>query len=216
MLLAYCLDRPRVPLEGGLRVPRLPPEKAAAVAALDSDPDYRALKALQRGDRVGRLDALTLWTEWPRKTVALLLNRDPRLSIVTEALITGLQCRTSRQLGRGERMTYDLLVELYATAGGRLPVENADELGLLRVCDQCDLVTRGLRNAARCLDCGHRHSSRVDNEPPRFTPCPVCGVRPVTDGRKRCEDCEAERDRAKKAAQARRRRARRRDSTSSQ
>jgi hypothetical protein len=211
MLLADCRDRPQVPPEEGLRVPRLPPETAAAIAALDSDPDYRAFKALQRGDRDGRLEALTLWTSWPRNSVAPLLNRDPRLSIVTEALIAGLQSHTSCRLGRGERATYDLLVELYAE-GGRLPVENADEHGLLRVCDRCDLVTRGPRNAARCPDCGHRHSSRVDNEPPRFTPCPMCGVRPVTDARKRCEDCETERNRAKKAAQARRRRARHRSS----
>jgi hypothetical protein len=196
----------------GTYVSQLTPDLARAVAALDGDPDHIAFQALQRGDREGQLDALQLWTSWPRREVAALLHtRGPRLSVVDEALIVGLQSRAGRRLGHGERGSYDLLVQLYGQAGGRLPVENADESGLLRVCERCDLVSRGPRNAARCPNCGHRHSTRIDHEPPQFTPCPVCATRPVTDAQARCHACRAERTKTKKAVQARARRARRRD-----
>jgi hypothetical protein len=193
-------------------VPRLTSDQAAGVRALDTDPDHIAFDALRRGDRDGRIDALALWTSWRPETVALLLDPSPRLALVTEALNAGLRPRAGHRLRHGERATYDLLVQRYTDAGGRLPVENADELGLLRFCDRCDVVTRGPRNAARCPDCGHRHSSRINEEPPQFTPCPVCGVRPVTDARVRCEECETTHTKEKKAAQARRRRARQRNS----
>jgi len=191
-------------------VPRLTRERAAAVAGLDSGPDHIAFEALQRDDQEGQLVALQLWTTWRGSEVAPLTDaRGTRLSPVTEALIAGLRPRIGRKLGHGERGTFDLLAQLYREAGGASPLEVADEDGLLRVCERCDLVTRGKRNASRCEICGHRHTLRVDDEPPPFTACPVCHVRPVTDAQKRCDDCAAERTRATKAEQARRRRARR-------
>jgi hypothetical protein len=195
-------------------VPRLTREQASRVAALDSDPDHIAFEALRDGDREGRLDALQLWTTWRRADVARLLDaRGALLSPVTEALIAGLQARVGRRLGHGERGAFDLLAQLYAGAGGTLPFECADEHGLLRVCERCDLVTRGARRAARCPECSHRHTDRITDGLPRFTPCPVCHVRPVSDSQKRCATCETERVKAKKAAQARRRRARKRDTS---
>jgi hypothetical protein len=213
-MLWQCLGAVHEFRRRGAYVPRLTPEFARAVAALDGEPDHIAFQALRRGDREGRLDALQLWTSWPRREVtALLRPRTPRLSLMDEALIAGLQPRVGRRLEHGERGSYDLLVQLYEQAGGRLPPENADTLGLLRVCERCDLVTRGPRNAVRCPECGHRHSARIHDEPPEFTPCPACAARPVTEAQARCDACQAERVKAKKAAQARRRRARQRNAT---
>jgi len=193
-------------------VPRLTPDQAAAVAALNSDPDHIAFQALQTGDREGLFDALQLWTTCRRANVAPLLGAEhSRLSPVTEVLIAGLQRRVGRRLGHGERGTFDLLAQLYREAGGMLPVESADELGLLRVCERCSLVTRGPRNAARCAECGHRHTSSVSDRTPHFSVCPECHIRPVSDTQVRCDTCDAERTKAIKAAQARRRRARERD-----
>jgi hypothetical protein len=190
-------------------VPRLTAEQAASVAALDSDPDHLAWQALQRGDRDGQLDALQLWTAWRRDEVARLLPpRRPRLLAVKETLNEGLRRRVGRRLGHGERQTLDLLVRLYGEAGGPLPLDCDDEDGRLRVCERCNLVTRGVRYAARCPECGHRHTDKISDGLPHFTPCPVCHVRPVSDWQKRCATCETERVKAKKAAQARKRRAR--------
>ena len=197
----------------GAYVPKLTPNQASAVDALDSHPDHIAFEALQRGGRDGRLDALSLWTTWRREQAAAPLDRRPRLSLVSEALNAGLQRRLGRRLGHCGRAAYDLLVDRYVHAEGALPGESADELGLLRVCERCDLVTRGPRNAARCRACGHRHSTSPREGAPLSSPCPVCGIRPVTDAQARCDDCKAERTKGKKAAQARRRRARRRGST---
>jgi hypothetical protein len=193
-------------------VPRLTREQATAVTALDNDPDHIAAEALRSGHRRDQLVALQIWTRWHRDEVARLLDR-PRLSPVTQALIAGLRTRVGRKLGRGERGTFELLAKLYRETEDTPLLEIAGEEGLLRVCGRCDLVTRGARNASRCPDCGHRHSARINHEPPRFTSCPVCGIRPVIDARVRCDTCEAERTRSKKAAQARARRARQRDAT---
>lgn len=193
-------------------MPRLTPQQAAAVKALDSDADYLALKALGASQRGGWLDALQLWTTWRRDSVApLLRSGSAKLSPVTEALIAGLTRRVGRQLGPGEIRTLELLMRLYRTAGGMFPLDVADTSGHIRVCERCALVTRGDRKAARCADCGHRHSATLPEEVPRLSPCPECGLRPVTDWQARCDVCDAGRTSARKATQARRRRARQRE-----
>jgi len=58
---------------------------------------------------------------------------------------------------------------------------------------------------------GHRHTARPSDGLPRFSECPECHVRPVSDAQVRCEACDATRTKARKAEQARRRRARHRD-----
>jgi hypothetical protein len=184
--------------------------------ALDSDPDYLAFKALATRQPEGTLDALQLWTTWRRDRVApLLAPGAAKLSPITEALIDGLQRRTGRRLRAGEIRTFDLLMRRYKAAGGRLPLDAADEAGHLRVCERCAVVTRGDRKAGRCAGCGHRHSAALPEDVPRLSPCPECGVRPVTDWQARCEVCNAGRTSARKATQARRRRARQREESGS-
>lgn len=163
-------------------MPRLTSEQAASVAALDGDANHIAYEALRRGDHEGELTALQLWTAWRRAEVTRLLPlRGPRPSAVKEALNEGLTRRVGRRLGHGERATFDLLVRLYVEAGGLLRLDCEDEHGRLRICERCDLVTRGGRYATRCLDCGYRYTDRTSDGLPRFAPCPVCHVRPVSD-----------------------------------
>ena len=199
-------------------MPRLTQEHAAILAALDSDPDYIAYIALgprgtegSRGAVAGFLDALQLWTTWDRAEAVGLLNPwPPKPTRTRDALTAGLGHRVGRTLGPGEALTYGFLIRVHRKAGGAPRIETTDGSELIRVCERCQLVTRGKRNASRCTTCGHRHSPSISEGTPHFRPCPECHVRPVSDTQVRCDACDAERTKAMKAAQARRRRARER------
>jgi Zn finger protein HypA/HybF involved in hydrogenase expression len=201
-------------------VPRLTPQQAADVAALESDPDYItyiAVAAFDIGSPRDKLEALLdgyqLWTTWSRNEVKPLLpTRQPEHPLLREALIDGLKRRVGRVLGPGETFTFELLTRLYQRAGGdKSDIANLHEHPHLRVCSRCKLVTRGKRTAARCPKCRHLHTDVISESMPRLSACPECHARPVTDWQARCETCAAERMKAKKARQARRRRARRRE-----
>src|SRR4051812_2088580 len=79
------------PRRRGAYVAELTPAVAAAVRAVGKDPASLALYAISRGD-AGRVDALQLWTTWPRAQAARLVRR-PRVSLVSEALAAGLDWR---------------------------------------------------------------------------------------------------------------------------
>jgi hypothetical protein len=201
-------------------VPRLTPQQAADVAALESDPDYLAYSKLvafdigSPGDKLeALLDGYQLWTTWSRNRVKPLLpTRSLNRSLLREALTDGLRRRVGRRLGPGEVFTFELLARRHERAGGNgSDIATLHEHPQLRVCSRCKLVTRGKRPATRCSSCRHHHTLSISDGVPPVYGCPECHVRPVFGLHATCEACEAKRVNAKKARQARRRRARRRE-----